>query len=49
MPAKAGGATWPSAGSHLPQNVGDKPFQFIRVDLEKTPRRALISRPGRAG
>src|ERR1019366_9907774 len=31
MPAKAGGATWTPAGSHLPQNVGDKRFEVILV------------------
>jgi quercetin dioxygenase-like cupin family protein len=35
MPAKAGGTTWSAAGSHLPQNVGGKPFQVILVELKK--------------
>jgi quercetin dioxygenase-like cupin family protein len=35
MPAKAGGATWAPAGSHLPQNAGTKPFQVILVELKK--------------
>jgi quercetin dioxygenase-like cupin family protein len=35
MPAKAGGATYAPAGSHLPQNVGGKPFQVLLVELKK--------------
>lgn len=35
MPAKAGGTAWAPAGSHLPQNVGDKPFEVILVELKK--------------
>ena len=35
MPAKAGGATWTPAGSHLPQNVGGKPLEVILVELKK--------------
>jgi len=35
MPAKAGGTTWSPAGSHLPQNIGDKPFQVILVEQKK--------------
>lgn len=35
MPAKAGGATWTPAGSHLPQNVGNKAFEVILVELKK--------------
>ena len=35
MPAKAGGAEWAPAGSHLPQNTGNKPFQVILVELKK--------------
>src|SRR5437870_10442296 len=26
---KAGSATWAPAGDHLPQNIGDKPFEVI--------------------
>jgi quercetin dioxygenase-like cupin family protein len=32
---KAGGTTWTPAGTHLPQNVGDKPFELILVELKK--------------
>jgi quercetin dioxygenase-like cupin family protein len=34
-PAKAGAANWAPAGSHLPQNVGDKRFEVILVELKK--------------
>jgi quercetin dioxygenase-like cupin family protein len=32
---KAGSATWASAADHLPQNIGDKPFEVILVELKK--------------
>jgi quercetin dioxygenase-like cupin family protein len=35
IPAKAGAATWTPAGSHLPQNVGDKRSELILVELKK--------------
>ena len=35
MPGKAGGAIWTPAGTHLPQNVGSKPFEVILVELKK--------------
>ena len=35
MPAKTGGTSWTPAGSHLPRNVGNKPFQVILVELKK--------------
>jgi quercetin dioxygenase-like cupin family protein len=35
MPAKAGAASWTPAGSHLPQNEGNQPFQLILVELKK--------------
>ena len=35
MPAKAGGTSWTAAGSHLPQNVGNKAFEVILVELKK--------------
>ena len=34
-PAKAGATSWEPAGSHLPQNVGDKRFEVIVVELKK--------------
>jgi hypothetical protein len=35
MPAKAGSAAWTPAGSHLPQNIGDKRLELILVELKK--------------
>ena len=35
LPVKAGGTAWTPAGSHLPQNVGTKPFQVLLVELKK--------------
>jgi quercetin dioxygenase-like cupin family protein len=35
VPSKAGAAVWTPAGSHLPQNVGSKPFELILVELKK--------------
>src|ERR1039458_3535667 len=35
VPGKAGAATWTPAGSHLPQNVGDKRFDVVLVELKK--------------
>jgi quercetin dioxygenase-like cupin family protein len=35
MPAKAGSAAWTPAGSHLPQNTGDKRLELILVELKK--------------
>jgi quercetin dioxygenase-like cupin family protein len=37
IPAKAGGAVWNAAGKHLPENVGDKPFELILVELKGKP------------
>ena len=34
-PIKAGAASWAPAGSHLPQNVGDKSFEVVVVELKK--------------
>jgi quercetin dioxygenase-like cupin family protein len=33
--AKAGAAAWTAAGSHLPQNVGDKGLELVLVELKK--------------
>lgn len=33
--AKAGTANWAPAGSHLPQNVGDKRLEVVVVELKK--------------
>jgi quercetin dioxygenase-like cupin family protein len=34
IPAKAGQAIWTPAGKHLPQNIGDEPFELILVELK---------------
>ena len=34
-PVKAGAAAFAPAGSHLPQNVGDKAFEVVLVELKK--------------
>jgi quercetin dioxygenase-like cupin family protein len=33
-PVKAGSVQWTDAGEHLPENVGDKPFEVILVELK---------------
>jgi quercetin dioxygenase-like cupin family protein len=33
-PVKAGSYQWEPAGPHLPENVGDKPFELILVELK---------------
>jgi quercetin dioxygenase-like cupin family protein len=33
-PAKAGSVQWSEAGEHLPENVGDKPFELVLVELK---------------
>jgi quercetin dioxygenase-like cupin family protein len=35
LPQKAGTDAWTAAGSHLPQNVGNKPFELILVEMKK--------------
>ena len=32
---KAEDATWADAGKHLPENVGDQPFEAIVIELKK--------------
>src|ERR1700693_1088763 len=34
VPIKAGSVQWSEAGGHLPENVGDKPFELILVELK---------------
>ncbi len=34
MVMKAGNAVWTPAGQHLPENIGDKPFELILVELK---------------
>ncbi len=36
-PATAGTAQWSDAGKHLPENVGDKPFELILVEVKVRP------------
>ena len=37
-PFKAGTTMWTPAGQHLPENMGDKPFELILVEMKsKTP------------
>ena len=33
--SKAHDATWADAGKHLPENVGDKPFEVMVIELKK--------------
>jgi len=35
VPGKTGDAIWTPAGSHLPQNTGEKPFEVVLVELKK--------------
>jgi len=35
QPAKAGGAIWTPAGTHLPENIGSKRFEVVLVELKK--------------
>src|SRR5262245_25462830 len=37
---KAGEAAWAPAGTHLPENLGDKPFDVIVVELKARPAAA---------
>ena len=39
-PIKAGTAQWDGGGKHLPENVGDKPFELILVELKTKPATA---------
>ena len=34
---KAGTTRWNAGGKHLPENVGDKPFELILVELKSKP------------
>ena len=36
-PVKAGTTQWDPGGKHLPENVGDKPFEVIVVELKGKP------------
>ena len=36
-PAKAGSVQWEGSTKHLPENLGDKPFELIQVELKEKP------------
>ena len=37
--SKAGETLWTPAGTHLPENTSDQPFEVILVELKSTPKR----------
>lgn len=39
-PVKAGVAQWTEAATHLPENVGDKGFEVIQIELKAKPKHA---------
>ena len=39
VPAKARDVEWSSAETHLPENLSDKPFELILVELKASPSR----------
>jgi quercetin dioxygenase-like cupin family protein len=39
-PVKAGSTQWDPGGKHLPENVGDKPFSVILVEMKSKPAAA---------
>ena len=39
-PIKAGTTQWDGGGKHLPENVGDKPFELVLVELKSKPASA---------
>jgi hypothetical protein len=36
-PIKAGTTQWDAGGKHLPENLGDAPFELIVVELKHNP------------
>ena len=34
---KAGSAQWAAGGKHLPENLGDKPFELVLVEVKRRP------------
>ena len=36
-PVKAGTPRWTPAGKHLPENIGDKPFEVLLVEMKAKP------------
>lgn len=39
-PIKAGAAQWDGGGKHLPENIGDKGFELVLVELKSKPATA---------
>ena len=37
---KAGATQWDGGGKHLPENIGDKPFELVVVELKSKPATA---------
>jgi len=37
VPIKAGTTEWHAGGKHLPENLGDKPFELILVEMKGKP------------
>lgn len=40
VPVKAGATQWDAGGAHLPENVGDTPFEVIVVEMKHKPAAA---------
>jgi quercetin dioxygenase-like cupin family protein len=40
VPIKAGTTKWDGGGKHLPENIGDKPFELVVVELKAKPATA---------
>ena len=40
VPAKAGAVMWDAGGQHLPENIGDKPFELIVIELKTKPAKS---------
>jgi quercetin dioxygenase-like cupin family protein len=40
VPVKAGSVQWDGGGKHLPENVGDKAFELVLVELKGKPASA---------
>lgn len=36
-PVKASAVQWDGGGKHLPENIGDKPFELVVVELKSKP------------
>jgi len=44
-PAKAGTVAWTPAQAHLPENLGDEPFEVILVELKGGRKKAKAAAP----